>query len=261
MASRMDRYNKSELVNSERSTKYKSLYDEIDNLKNYTNIEGVATIDKTNEIDISKVQTMIKNREEYNKKRQLRGIIKEEPEEKTYIPEVLEETKTYDIKDLLSKIERDINKENNNRKLDREQYEVIQELNSKDKKIDFEKEEEELKELIHTINATKALKELNNTELDVGLFDELKSDTMVGDASSIKKILEEEKNAPTKEDTTTNIDKDFYTSSFGFTKSDFEDLKSINQNIKKSNKLIIVLLFTFIALVIIIGLVLFFLNK
>ena len=74
MASRMDRYYKSELVSSGRSSKNKSLYEQIKDLDNYTNIEGVATIEKTNEIDISKVQEMIKNRENYKKKRQLRDI-------------------------------------------------------------------------------------------------------------------------------------------------------------------------------------------
>ena len=63
MASRMDRYHKSELITSGRSSKNKSLYDQIKDLDNYTNIEGVATIEKTNEIDISKVREMIKNRE------------------------------------------------------------------------------------------------------------------------------------------------------------------------------------------------------
>ena len=46
----MDRYYKSELVSSGRSSKNKSLYEQIKDLENYTNIEGVATIEKTNEI-------------------------------------------------------------------------------------------------------------------------------------------------------------------------------------------------------------------
>ena len=45
MASRMDRYYKSELVSSGRSSKNKSLYEQIKDLDNYTNIEGVATIE------------------------------------------------------------------------------------------------------------------------------------------------------------------------------------------------------------------------
>ena len=93
---------------------------------------------------------------------------------------------------------------------------------------------------------------MNDTD-DVGLLDELKSDTMVGDVSSIKKIIEEEKELSTKEpvvEEKEEIDKSFYTSSFGFTKKDFDELKSMNHNIKKSNKFIIILLIVLIVLII-----------
>lgn len=85
---------------------------------------------------------------------------------------------------------------------------------------------------------------------DVGLFDDLKSDTMVGDASSIKKIIDEEKEF-TQELDEAKIDKSFYTSSFGLTQRDFEELKDINHKIKKDNKKIIILLIILILLIII----------
>ena len=254
MASRMDRYYKNELVTSGRSSKNKSLYEQIENLENYTNIEGVATIEKTNEIDISKVQEMIKNREEYKRKRQLKSILHEEEAKLDEVPDEIEEPKNYDIKELLSKMENDVSKSDKPRSLDKEQIETLKSLNQK-QKYNIEKEEEELKELINTISSTKAL-----ADLDVGLLDDLKSDTMVGDASSIKKILEEEKKEKTLEDTNTEIDKSFYTSSFGFTKKDFEELKNINHTIKKSNKFIIILLIIFIILMAT-GAVLFFILK
>ena len=90
--------------------------------------------------------------------------------------------------------------------------------------------------------------DLSNVEGDVGLLDDLKSDTIVGDAASIKKIIEEEKEKRI-EDTNVEIDKSFYTSSFGFTQSDFEELKNMNHKIKKSNKFIIVLLIILIVLI------------
>lgn len=262
MASRMDRYYKSELVTSGRSSKNKSLYDQIENLENYTNIEGVATIEKTNEIDISKVQEMIKNRENYKKQKQLKNILQEEKEELEKIPEYVEEPKNYDIKDLLSKMQNEEEKEDRQRSLDKEQFEVLKSLKRKEKDYDIQKEEEELKELINTISSSRVLKGLTSvdTGVDVGLFDDLKSDTMVGDASSIKKILEEEKKERKIEDTNPQIDREFYTSSFGFTKSDFEELKNINHNIKKSNKFIIILLVTVIALIAIGGIVFFIVN-
>lgn len=261
MASRMDRYYKSELVSSGRSSKNKSLYEQIKDLDNYTNIEGVATIEKTNEIDISKVQEMIKNRENYKKKRQLRDILKEEVEELEKIEEVQEITKNYDIKDLLSKIKDESIEEQKSRSLKEEQIEILKSLNVKEKpkKVEIEEEEQELKELLNTIASTKALTDLSNVEGDVGLLDDLKSDTIVGDAASIKKIIEEEKEKRI-EDTNVEIDKSFYTSSFGFTQSDFEELKNMNHKIKKSNKFIIVLLIILIVLIAA-GVVFFLLKK
>lgn len=250
MASRMDRYHKSELVTAGRSSKNKSLYEQIKDLDSYTNIEGVASIEKTNEIDISKVQEMIKNRENYKKQKELRHILKEEKEELDKIDEVEEITKNYDIKDLLSKIKDEEVEEPKSRSLNKEQYEMLKSLKRKEdtKKIEVQREEEELKELLNTIASTKALKDL--TSADVGLLDDLKSDTVVGDAASIKKIIEEEKEKNI-EDTSVELDKSFYTSSFGFTKSDFEELKNMNHKIKKGNKFIIVLLVILILLIII----------
>ena len=91
----------------------------------------------------------------------------------------------------------------------------------------------------------KAIKEDDD---DVGLLDDLKSDTMIGDAPSIKKIIEEEKQL-TKEFDDMEVDKSFYTSSFGFTQRDFEELKDMNHKIKKDNKFIITLLIILIVLI------------
>lgn len=253
MASRMDRYYKSELVTSGRSTKNKSLYRQIEDLDNYTNIEGVATIEKTNEIDISKVKEMLKNRENYKKQKQFRSFLEEEQEKVKVEPEKVEDPKNYDINDILSKVkEIDVNKNKNHRSLGEEQYNILRSLNIKGKNYDIEKEEAELKELINTITTTKALSELTNSD-DVGLLDELKSNTMVGDASSIKKIINEEREKNTEkefDEDTNEIDKSFYTSSLGFTQSDFEELKDINHKIKKSNKFIIILLIAILLVVI-----------
>ena len=263
MASRMDRYYKSELVSSGRSSKNKSLYEQIKDLDNYTNIEGVATIEKTNEIDISRVQEMLKNRESYKKKRQLRDILKEEVEELEKIEAVEEITKNYDIKDLLSKIKEEQIEESKSRSLKEEQIEMLKNLTKKEKKkkVEIEEEEQELKNLLNTITSNKALTELKeeNEDLDVGLLDDLKSDTIVGDAASIKKIIEEEKEKKI-DDIDNEIDKSFYTSSFGFTQSDFEELKNMNHKIKKSNKFIIVLLMILI-IVITLGVIFFLITK
>lgn len=237
MASRMDRYSKSEIVGitSGRSDRNKSLYKQIEDLDSYTNIAGVATIENKNSIDIEKVRELIKGKENKKEKQKIKEIEVKDDEE--------EEIRNYDIKDLLSKA-KNLSDENKYRSLSAKQYNLLKKLNEKNKKQKAN-DEEELSELVKTISNMKPISD----EDDVGLFDDLKSDTMVGDASSIKKIIEEEKDL-TKEFDTMQLDKSFYTSSFGFTQRDFEELKDINHKIKKSNKFIIVLLITLIILII-----------
>jgi len=55
------------------------------------------------------------------------------------------------------------------------------------------------------------------------------------------------------------VDKSFYTSSFGFTQKDFEELKDMNHKIKKDNKFIITLLIILI-LIIIVGVFIYFIK-
>lgn len=241
MASRMERYYKNELVTGERSSKNKGLYEQIRDLDSYSNIEGVASIENSNEIDISKVQEMLKNRDEYNKRKKLESLrkeIKEREEEDSF-----DETRSYDINAVLSKVKENSSKEKY-RSLNNDQYEALKNQKTKRKDFDSETGEDELKELIKTLHATKALTKLDD---DVGLLDELKSDTMVGDAASIKSIIEEEKNKEQEE--TGEIDKSFYTKSLGLTSSDFEELKDMNHKIKKSNGLIITLLILLILII------------
>lgn len=244
MSSRMERYsnyNGTDSV-SRRSDKNRSIYDQIQDLDTYTNIEAVASIENNNEIDITKVKNMIQNRENYKQQKQFGNTVKTE-----YIEEYPQasqyEEKNYDINEALSRIKKD-DRPRDSHKLTEEQYEFLKNLKRRDE--EFKEDEEEIKDLLNTIASNKKI-----IGDDVGLFDNLKSDTMVGDASSIKKIIDEEKHESRPSyDEESEIDKSFYTSSFGFTRSDFEELKTMNHNIKRSNKTIILLLITLIAIVI-----------
>ena len=243
MASRMDRYKEDESRITGRSDRNKSLYKQIEDLDSYTNIAGVATIDNKNSIDLEKVKELLRHSE---KKEEI--ILDEEIiEEKE-----LEETRKYDIKDLLSKAKDNDNEESKYRSLSKEHYKLLEELNKKNQqnKKMKEMEEVELEELVKTISDMEPVDENSIDGDDVGLLDDLKSDTMVGDAASIKKIIEEEKEF-TKELDTMKLDNSFYTSSFSFTKRDFEELKDINHKIKKGNKFIIALLILIIILIIV----------
>lgn len=285
MASRMERYYKDELVSEGRSSRNKDLYKQIENMDNYSNIEGVVSIENTNEIDISKVKEMIRDRESYKKQKELNRVLnvenkKEEPVEE----KIIIEEKNYDINSILTKAKESEPKKEEYHSLGETQYKFLKSLNKKGKDYDLEKEEEELKELINTITSKTSLNDLKdsiksddkseknindeveidikkekiNTEFDdddVGLLDDLKSNTMIGDASSIKKLINEEKRV----DDTGTMDKTFLTTSMGFTQNDFEEFKDINNNINKNNKFIIILIS--IVGILVIAIILFILLK
>lgn len=280
MASRMERYYKDELVSEGRSSRNKDLYKQIEDLDAYSNIESVVSIENTNEIEISKVKEMIRDRESYKKQKELNRILnieKEEPAQEKKQEKKIEEEKNYDINSILTKAKESDPKKEEYHSLGESQYKFLKSLNKKGKDCDLEKEEEELKELINTITSKTSLNNLKevvenekkevvndeekiNTELDdddVGLLDDLKSNTMIGDASSIKKLISEEKDL--KIDDTGTMDKTFLTTSMGFTQKDFEEFKDINHNIDKSNKFIIILLS--VVAVLIVAVILFIILK
>ena len=232
MASRMDRYKETDVPKA-RSDRNKSLYKKIEDLDSYTNIAGVATIDNKNEIDIEKVKALLKIKEP---KEEIKEVVAEEEKE--------EIKRNYDIKDILSKMKNQEDYEvNNNRSLSEKQIKLLEKLN---KRSNIKEElQEELDSLVKTM---KMVSSDDDTD-DVGLLDDLKSDTMIGDATSIKDIIEEEKKLIDADNTIT-IDKSFFTSSFGFTQRDFEELKDMNTKIKKDNKFIIILLIVLIVLII-----------
>ena len=69
MKSRMDRYYHSQSgETTSRISKNKSLYDRNYNgdydFKSYSNVEGVADINRDNQIDLKKLQNLLKKREE-----------------------------------------------------------------------------------------------------------------------------------------------------------------------------------------------------
>ncbi len=239
MASRMERYYKPE----KRSKKNEHLYQQISDLCSYTNIEGVADISNSNEINISMVKEMLKNREEFQKTRNYENLLNHQVEEQNVVEEEVEE-KNYDIRDILSKAKVDHSDSDiKYRNIKNSQYEIL-------KNIDIDNVSDDVRDLINTMPFNE------NMSDDFDMFDSLKSDTMVGDASSIKKILDEAKKseeAPKVEevvsDNLANIDNTFYTSSFSFSDKDFEDLRNLDDSLKRNNKLIKILIMIFSILI------------
>lgn len=240
MASRMERYYKT----GERSKKNENLYKQIGELGSYTNIEGVVDISNSNEINITKVKELLEKRGEHQKNYSLKEVVNfsDEP-----ITSVKKEEKTYDLKDVLDKAKTGHNDSNAKyRNLKNRQYEIIKKLQMDNP------ENEELNELLNTLSLGGDIGD------DLGIFDELKSNTMVGEPSSIKKILKEAKESEETTDTVEveqlnhtnldNLDKSFYTASFNFSDKDFEDLRSLDSSLKIHNKLIKILIVIFSVL-------------
>ncbi len=224
MNSRMERYYKNKKVDL-RSERNRQLYSDIYSGGKYTNIEGIASIDNANEIDITKIKEMLKNRENYQKERQYRKITgEEELPEKSYIRRRTypsNEMRNYDIRDVLTKAKENKEPDDKERVLRNTQYDILKNLDLKRKQASSEKnEEEELKELINTITNTSMLNKMSDNTLAADLFKDLVSDdTKVGEVNNVQELIEENK----KQVPNSAMDDSFFTSSLKLSKKDFED--------------------------------------
>lgn len=252
MASRMERYYKTR-ESKRRIVRNESLYQTIYEDETYSNIEGVVATPKANEIDVEKIKELIASRErEKNQTRKLeRRPLSLEPEEET----IEEEEKNYDIRDVLVKAKD--SRENNEeeyRSLKNTEYNILKNIKINNKR-DLD-QEEELKELINTITSTSLLNKMSDNELSLNMFDDLKSDTMIGNPAAIQAVLDEKKEEELHN--TDQMDKSFFTSSLGFKEQDFEQLQDLNKSIKKNNKIMkVVLIILFIVIALVLGLVIY----
>lgn len=254
--SRMDRYYKKDFASTtKRTTRNQQLYRSMYEDSEYSNIEGIATIEKSNEVDITKIKNMLKNREQTNSHQEFKNYIpKEIPKYDTF---ERDEDRIYDIRDILNKAK--TNKEE-------EKYQSL-----KDFDFAFLNELKEKKnnpntslgEMVDTITNTSKLNKLSDQELGLNMFEDLKSDnnTIIQSKDSIRSILEEVKKNDEKkqENTNTNLDKSFFTSSMNFTDDDFEQIAELNKQIKKNSLTIKILIFV-ILIAITIGVVFLVFN-
>lgn len=247
MASRMERYYRSNNP-KRRSQLNQDLYRNIYEDGEYSNIEGVAMIDKNNEIDITKVKKMLKNREDYKRQKEYRNLITKKEEPKVDVSQEFlndDNIKSYDIMDVLKEAKE--NKEDEDDRylsLDNTNYNILKELKiEKENKKDSKDEEEELKELINTITNTSMLNKLGDKELSLKLLEDLQGETTVLDNNKTDKSLNK-------------IDESFYTSSMKINLEDFED-EMIDNEKGKALKII-----TFIVLLLLtISLIVFVVSK
>lgn len=233
MVSRMEKYYKNTKTTLKRSQKNQTIYDNIYSEAEYSNIEGIATIDRNNEIDLTKLKNTIKNREEYSRRKKFKDLSEEEQPIETTKDFVEKEQKIYDIRDILNKARNKKPESDEPRSLDNTNYNILKnlELNNekKDKFKDYD--DHELKELIDTITNTSALNKMSDDELGFNMFN-LNKDDKLESSKSVQQLLEQAREYQEK-NTATNLDNSFYTSSLNFSKDDFEDAKEY-LNHKKS---------------------------
>lgn len=222
MESRVNKYRNLVEEDSLRSAKNKDMYDTIYSNKEYDNVEETVTQVKSNEVNLDKLRELLKKEETSELQ-----IVKKESS--IDIPDLdLEEEKKYDLKDILSRAKDTKEEEPEKlRSLNNTNYDIFKGINVKDKSKE-ELQKEELKKMIDSVNNTSAINKLNDKELSLNLLSDLEATTAIDDEEVTEEV--------------TDIDKSFYTSSLGFTSNDFEELKDLNNDIQKDNKIIKVLL-------------------
>lgn len=245
--SRMDRYYKQDSDSSKRISKNQELYKDIYNTQEYSNIEGIATIDNPNEIDITKVRNMLRNREEYQRQKEIINLTPKEKLMPNYEVFEQEEDRIYDIRDILNKAKVSRPETEKNKSLSNTNFDILKQLKSKQTNSD-----DNLKGLIDSISETSQLNKLSDHQLGLDMFDTLKAseNTIVASKDSIKNLLEEAKMNDQKKLANTNntLDKSFFTSSLNFREEDFEQIVELSKTVKKNNLLIRVLVFIIILL-------------
>lgn len=248
--SRMDRYYKNNHEINKRSRLNQDLYRSIYDADEYSNIEGIATMDKTNEIDLEKIKGMLKSREDFNSQKEYRQLFRRPDVEEVKEEVEVEEEKNFDIRDILEKVRNQKQEDDKYRSIDNTNYNLLKELKIQERKKKIEEEQNELRELVDTITSTSVLNKMGDSELSLSMFDDLKaSDKTIAESKSIKKILDEAK----KEATEPKMSNSFYTKSLNFSKKDLQEYEDSKEENKKRRRIKLVVLFIVIIAIAVIG--------
>ncbi len=271
MKSRMEKYYNQNDEFVGRAAKNENLYRKTD-YSVYSSNETV--IDTNNEIDITKLKSIIQSREDYQRTKSYRNMLNDkkfdyddiEVEEESY------EEKNYDINALLQKVkdEKDtLDEKDKMRKLRNTQYDILSNLDIKSKKEkatdDLEQQKEDLKDLINSITNknNKVSNKIVNEEEDndpLGLLSDLHATSALplADISNNSDIVPPQKDVKDEIKVETKKQEDdeeesFYSDSFTFSKRDFEGLSDLNENVKSNNVLIKILITILVLIIIAIG--------
>lgn len=213
MASRMERYHKDDEKRTSRSTRNKNLYNTMYSYGRYSNIEGIASMDNTNEVDITKVKEMLESKEKYDKERQYRRLSRDVDEGLPMTRRRYEEdtTRCHDVNDVLKSARENMEPDNKERVLNNTNYDILKKLNLKPKSETDDEKKEDLKELIETIASTSMLNK--NSDDDINMLEDLVSDdTKAVDVKNIRDFMDKSENT---------MDNSFFTHSLKIKKADF----------------------------------------
>lgn len=254
MESRTEKYSSETTRSSKNKNLYKDLYKD-------TNYSNMVVIDDSNEIDIDKIKQILdkekkpsRNTSDFEPLDSLKayyGIDEEEesPKKKYDINEVLKEAKNKRniIEEANEKRKIENYKFKNNLSLENELAKTRKVYN------DLVKEETELLNIMNTLTnididsknninntASMALDLLNTiSDKEKDIVDEKMDEVneKVNKALNVKKVDEKSK--------------EYSTDTFMFETKDFEGLKSVKENLKKNNKLMLALIFVFTVIVVI----------
>lgn len=258
MGSRMEKYYRAGKTMS-RAVRNQDLYRTIYDIGEYSNIEGIASIEKTNQIDLNQIRELLKKANGEEKKEVIEPAFEKTERTSTSISLLEDEEKSYDIRDVLNKAKSERGQTSSrHHNLDNTQYNILKriKIDEANNITNINNDEQELKELIHTITNTSMLKKLGDQELSLDLLSSLKAgeETLIREREAFEVSNNTEQLIkPEMTSQLDNIDKSFFTSSLNFSEEDFEDLKDIGKTLKKNNLLIKFL--TILLVVIIIAVV------
>lgn len=241
MKSRMDKYydvDNTRARTAKNQSLYRTIYEEVE----YSNVEGISIIEKNEKIDMDMIRNLINKSNELNEEK---TIVRPKKVE-TYSEDDFEDSRSYDIRDVLSKAKD--NRVVDNKRIFDTQYNILKNVNNQEIE---EVKSEDLKDMIEAISN-------NSKGYTMNLLDDLKSIYDPTMQEKIEQKLEETKEQPNLEE----IDKSFYTGSMGFKDEDFEDLRQIKDNVKANNLLTKILIFILLVIVFVgIGFLLFHFFK
>ena len=220
----MERYYKKETQGNSRTKRNTRLYNSIYSYGKYSNIEGIASIDNTNEIDITKVKKMLDNREKYQAERRYRRLTNDDKQVQD-LPVMHSKYKedndrTYDIMDVLTKAKEKKQPDDKERVLSKTSYDVLKSLDLKRNTNRRDLYDDGLDSMVQTISNTSALNKLDDASLAADMFSDLQGhneNTQVGKIGDIKELIKTQQ-YDKKEQT---MDNSFFTSDLKLKKKDF----------------------------------------